>query len=164
MIYCLRFFLIINLAACLSGCLVTGQSIVTKNSRELAISIRQLTTAADRYDNKAVLVYGCIQDIDGPDPSLIFDMDYSSPFSHTDKILYMEKIPKSMWAGLQTQKSTPANKQVYPRVIVSGIFHSTPIIPHSPAWAFKGVDEGNIGYLSAPSIAHVYPDQCVQAL
>ena len=164
MIYYCRFILIINFLICLSACSAGRSSISTRSFWEAAISIRQLTTEAERYDNISVLVYGCIQDVDGPDPFLVFDLDYTSSSSRADRILYLDKIPSSKRSGLKTQKSTPANKQVYPRVIVSGIFHSTPIIPHSPAWAFKGVDEGNIGYLSAPSIAHVYPDQCVQAL
>ena len=164
MTYYYRVLLIISLSIYLSACSVGRPSFATRDFRGTAISIRQLTAEAVLYDNKFILVYGCIKDVDGPDPFLVFDFDYTSSLSRADKILYLARIPSSKRLGLKTQKSTPANKLVYPRVVVSGIFHFTPIIPHSPAWAFKGVDAGDIGYLSAPSIAHVYPDQCAQAL
>ena len=105
-----------------------------------------------------MFVYGCLHTPDRRDPVLQADLNEPFPQSQYNGLLWLTKIPKSKRAGLKTP-DTPMNQTAYPRVIMRGIFHYTPVIPHSRDYAFKGVDERDLGYISNPSVVHVYDDK-----
>ena len=142
-----------------SGCAGDGIPVETVFDHGLIISIRDLAKDPSLYDNRVVIMSGCLLGPEGPDPILQSDYRFDEIGAVGEPFVSLSRISKSRRLGLKTSRA-PMNQATLPHVMIRGIYQFTHSIPHSSNWSFKGQDVNSLGYIKNAVVANVYSDKC----